>query len=438
MHTSIHHDGALRQALAPQGKRVELPSGAVPRTPSYLSIPSCEATLNSSQMLIGNSMVAERGIGGSLVRPQSVAFTNILGARGAHGAVLPLHSEFLLAETPAGVAFDSYMSSILPDMATCKESSYVYAIMTDQGELAGLSKRPAPCKKPFCQKCKKERQQQLFLRNAPYLDDRVYPRRTIRHVIATSPELASSGLAQGLNNYLEKTKRFHEKLRKSYGYAFNAFVLIEPKYHKDRQSYTIHSHYGILSFVKFAKFRELWLKTWGRNDLVVKFPSWHGKPQFYTKKWAFLEYATRRRVELPLTMPARDFFGHLMHRQLLRRIGFSKSITRIMNTIRKNYTMDRDLPDGWERVYLGKLSKDLDLSHFGERYRESYDLIHAENSDILTSKDIARDAFKRACNPESYEEHIREESARGWCVHNDPVVMARLEAERQGVSLCKN
>jgi hypothetical protein len=292
-------------------------------------------------------------------------------------------------------SFSEYMLANQPRMLECKVADYLYSIHNEQGELVGFSRRPDACLNPFCANCKREKQEQRMRRYAPYLDDLALPLQSLWHVITTSPAVPRSELPALVERTLRNDTRFHEKLRKSLGYPIAFLVVHEFKYQRQDNTYYAHSHYGILNkLFSLIKFRKLYQKTFGRN-YIVKFPTGkHGNKKPRVNKWAFLEYCTRRATEQPLTMPARDFFEHLMHRQLVKLIGYSKVQSRIVKTIRKSYTPAGKLPDGWHAFPLGRIPKNFNLEHYGERYRFNFNAMHAELVDTLTLSHIAHLAHR--------------------------------------------
>ena len=291
--------------------------------------------------------------------------------------------------------FSDYMLANQPRMLECKVADYLYSVHNDQGELVGFSRRPDACLNPFCKNCKREKQEQRMRRYAPYLDDKPLPSQGLWHVITTSSAVPRSELPALVETTFRNTSRFHEKLRKSLGYPIAFLVCHEFKYQAESDTYYAHSHYGILNkLFNLIKFRKLYQETYGKN-YIVKFPiNKHGNNRGLVNKWAFLEYCTRRATEQPLTMPARDFFEHLMHRQLIKLVGYSKVQSRIVKTIRKSYTPAGKLPDGWHAFPLGKVAKNFNLEHYGERFRFNFNAMRAELMDTLTLSNIAHLAHR--------------------------------------------
>jgi len=323
--------------------------------------------------------------------------------------------------------YDGYFTFMERDkelQASCKTEKFYYGIFDDHDHLASIEGRPAICGSPFCTKCAVERASRLALQHAPRLDDVIYPYQMVRHVVTTTPTFPSSELPDRVEQLFSNTSRFHEKLRKTYYkkrkhpvtkrmgvvyYPFNALLGIELKYDAQNDSYYFHVHYGILNtHFSIKRFRDIYQKTWGET-LIVKYPiDKHGNKKPFSNKWAWLEYVCRRIVQTRMLMPHGDYYHHLRDKQLFRCIGFTKAQSRILTTIRNNYSEDRELPDGWHRIFLGKLAQHIDLRHFGERYRHGYTAVYNENCDIATVKDMARRAFRDVVDELADEQQIAE------------------------------
>lgn len=344
------------------------------------------------------------------------------------------NAESLKPELPLGhympvkllESFDGYNKFMKRDKElqdSCKTEKFYYGIFDDHGKLVSIEGRPAICGSPFCLKCAVERASRLALQHAPYLDDSIYPCHLVRHVITTTPTFLRAELPDRVEQLFSNTSRFHEKLRKTYYkkrkhpvtkrmrtvyYPFNALLGIELKHDVSDDTYYFHVHYGILNtHFAIGRFRRIYQKAWGQQ-LIVKYPTdKHGNKKPFSNKWAWLEYVCRRIVQTRMLMPHEDYYNFLRDKQLFRCIGFSKAQSCILTTIRNNYKEDRELPDGWQRIFLGKLSQRVDLKHFGERYRLDYMVVYNENQDIATVKDMARRAFRDVLDElleERYEE----------------------------------
>lgn len=273
----------------------------------------------------------------------------------------------------------------------CKSSKGVYGIFNSDGRFIEAKERPNICGVPHCKKCEKERQGRLMEKYKPYFD--AYPEPHIRHVICTVPVIPRSELSNAVAKMLKNVQRFHESMRKTLKYRFRALLIIECHYQRVSDTYNFHVHYGVFNLVDIRAVRKQWCRVWENDSLIVKYPFKHGKPCSKIKKYAFLEYMTRRRVQQARTMPLEDYYSHIRHRQMLKRIGFTKEYLAVVTTLRKN-EIENKLPDGYFEVYLGDIPMEDKLSvyleKFRDRYRQNYDL----ESDIHSVKTIARISFK--------------------------------------------
>jgi hypothetical protein len=286
-------------------------------------------------------------------------------------------------------------------MLNCKASAAAYATVNDDGDVVGLSYRPNICRVQYCEKCEDERQRKFMETYKPYFD--VHNAPHIRHLIATLPVIPRGDLGHELPIMLKNVSRFHEKIRKSLGYPFRSILVIEPHYQSDTDSYNFHVHYGIFSMVDIRTFRKLWCRAHGDDHLIVKWPQRFGRPEYKTHKYAFLEYATRRRVQQARTMPTEDYLRHLVNRQLLKRIGFSKEYLALVTTLRKLEDEESQLPDGYAEHYLGNADVRIDRERLEQHFRERYRVIRAEEADITLVKTMLFKAFRdalRACAPQ--------------------------------------
>jgi hypothetical protein len=300
--------------------------------------------------------------------------------------------------------YESFMEEQAELRASCGRTKHAYAIINDRGDLSGLEFRPNICASPFCRKCASrggEQHKRLMLRYSPRFDDEIHPLQKVWHVITTTPEFPRSELPARLKELLDNTKRFHEKLRKNYGYPLQFHVLHEPKYNAEKDTYYFHSHYGISNkLFNLIKFRELYQDTWG-SPLIVKFPiDKRGNKKPLANKWAWLEYVTFRRLDSILRMPPYDYFAYFRNKQLLKRIGFPKVPSRILTTIRKKYSYDHELPDGWTRIFLGKMDSSWDTAVIGDLMKREYSEFPDSFHELHTLKALLRMAFKTA--KESY------------------------------------
>jgi hypothetical protein len=280
---------------------------------------------------------------------------------------------------------DSFM------VLNCKTTASVFAKLNTDGEAVSLEKRPDICGVPYCRKCESERQGRLMKTYKPYFD--VYKEPHIRHIICTVPVVQRKDMRLEIGLMLDNVKKFHESIRKSLNYPFRAFLVIECHYQKDSDSYNFHVHYGVFSMIDITRFREHWLKAWARDDLIVKFPAPNGKPVYRTKKHAFLEYMTRRRVQQARTIPLEDYYAFIKGRQLLRRIGFNKAYLALVTTIRK---AERET-ELTSEIFLGKIDTKLDFVRIEALFWRRSMTMGVESKDILTDKARYTGLFRLVC-----------------------------------------
>lgn len=274
----------------------------------------------------------------------------------------------------------------------CKTSSSAYGVFSPSGQLLAIKQRPNICGVPFCKKCEKERQDRLMAKYKPYFD--AYEKPHIRHLIATTPAFPRGELETNIKLFFDNIKRFHEMLRKEYGYPLRTVFLVEPHYQTETDSYNLHIHYGIFSHVDIRKFRNLWCQCHNNPDLVVKFPQRHGKPVFRTRKGAFLEYFTRRRAEQARRMPLSDYFAHVKNRQLIRRIGFNKAYLAMVTTIRKAQQNDEKLGEENMLIWLGNYDTRIKFERIEAEFRRRYGLNPDYDEEIGSLKAHVRRIFR--------------------------------------------
>lgn len=296
--------------------------------------------------------------------------------------------------------FNEYVRRNKEKQSNCKESAGIYGIFNDRGQFIEHRSRPNICGVPYCRRCETERQKRLQGRYKPYFD--AYEDEHIRHVICTTPAFSRDEFAQNVELLLNKVRRFHEKVRKSLKYPFRSILNIEPHYQEDTDTYNFHVHYGVFSMLNIKTIRDFWCDVFGPG-LTVKFPQYKGKVKYKVRKYAFLEYITRRRVEQARRMPLEDYFLYLRKRNLIKRIGFNKEYLAVVTTLRNK----NELPDGYVEVFLGSVMKTDELPVILLLFKELYKVEYDENCDIKTVKTIAYQAFQR-----SYERYERQESEK--------------------------
>lgn len=264
----------------------------------------------------------------------------------------------------------------------CKTSASVYSVLNEKGDFIGFKKRPNICRVPYCEKCEEERKKEFIAKYKPYFD--AYPSPDIRHIICTVPVFSRSDLARNLDFYLINIRLFHEKIRKVLKYSFRAFCLIECHYQKQKDTYNFHCHYGVFNAVDIKTLRKFWNQVWRRGGLIVKYPEKDGKPRAMVKKYAFLEYVARRRVQQPRTMPLEDFYAHIRHRNLLKRIGFNKEYLAVVRNLRNN----SEIPDGWKEFFIGHVDISYDLSRIEAEFRRRIPLPEDEIWDKCSVRQV--------------------------------------------------
>jgi hypothetical protein len=253
----------------------------------------------------------------------------------------------------------------------CKMSTHLYSIHDSNNEIVKFSKSPNTCGSPYCLKCAKNRQDRLLEKYLPYIDDKIYPQWWLRHIVATTPTFPRSELPNRITECLENAKKYHEKMRKE-KYPFRALCLLELKYTKSDDKYYFHIHYGVMTMVNIKVMRDNWCKVWNQ-DLVVKFvQDKNGNPVYKTRKYAFLEYATRRRAQQGMVIPPIDYWAYLSKRQMFKRVGFTKLYLATVSIIRKTDKDFNSLPDGWSRVYMGVIDINWDIDKFLEIYKTKF------------------------------------------------------------------
>lgn len=193
---------------------------------------------------------------------------------------------------------------------------------------------------------------------------------------------------------LQRIKNFHELTRKRLKYPFRAFLVIEPHYQEETETYNMHVHYGVFSLFNIRTFRNLWCKAWDNPDLIVKFPSFKGKPVYKTRKYAFLEYMCKRRAQQARAMPLRDYYDYVQKRQLLKRIGFTKGYLAKVTTLRTTEDRMSKLPDGFSEKFLGACDSTYDFSRLEVYFRRRYNDLWLEERDVSTVTSMGMRVFK--------------------------------------------
>lgn len=273
----------------------------------------------------------------------------------------------------------------------CKKTASAYPIFDENRKLVGMRKRPNICAVPHCKKCAKERHGRLMETYKPYFD--AYEKKHIRHIICTVPVVKQEEVEQAIDDFLQKQQKFHESLRKTLKYPFRAIVATECHYQEKSKTYNIHSHYGVFSHVNIRNIKKQWCKVWNDDTLIVKYPNYKGRPVFKTKKYAFMEYATRRRVAQPFTMPLQDYYAYIRDRQLIKRIGFTKEYLAKVTTLRKEQKKLNSLPDGFIEVFAGKFDITIEFPELVRRFKQKYEMNTDFDEDIITFKTHIRRLF---------------------------------------------
>lgn len=271
----------------------------------------------------------------------------------------------------------------------CKTTASAYGVFDDNEKLISLNSRPNICGVPYCEKCERERQGRLMKTYKPYFDAHKSP--FIRHIICTVPVVKRSELEGFINPFLDNIKRFHEELRKNLKYPFTAISFIEPHYQPETDTYNCHVHYGVFSLVNIKSLRDSWCKVMHDGSLVVKYPQKNGKTIFRTRKYAFLEYVTRRRTQQARKVPLSDYYGCLRSRQLIKRIGFSKVYLAMVTTIRKAQQV---LPDTQVEIFLANYDSRLKFERLEAEFRRRWALIGPERDDTVSFKSHVRRIFR--------------------------------------------
>jgi len=241
-------------------------------------------------------------------------------------------------------------------MSLCKTGIDVYY----DTKKNSFKERPNTCKSPFCEKCKGEKRRLLQKKYIYYLDKKVYPKTVLRHLIATTRPFPRGDLKRNIDVFLKNIKIFHKRLSDSLGYAFSALCLIEVKYQPDSDTYYIHNHYGVMTFVNQKKMQKIWRSVWDDPKLQVRWPRYGGEAKYTVSKKAFVEYISKRRTEQSLTMPRYDFYRYVKQRQLIKVLGLNKIKLALVKTIR-----EKDLEQKKSRyIYLTTLTVNDDIKLF--------------------------------------------------------------------------
>lgn len=248
----------------------------------------------------------------------------------------------------------------------------------------------------------------------PYAE--AYDSPHIKHLIATVSVVKRRQLGRAIKAYLKSTEEFHQLLRKSLGYRFRSIFVIEPHYQEETCTYNIHTHYGVLCHVNLKKIIYYWNMAHGvlprgftyedfminysrepefkKHLYIVKYPTEKGKPVFKSKFKAFLEYATRRRVEQAQTMPLADFYRHILNRQLLRRIGFNKEYLAIVTKIRKEQSEKLGLPDGYFTFWVGNYDITYKPDRIEAHFKRRYTMNPYDEAEMVSFKSHCMRIFK--------------------------------------------
>lgn len=298
----------------------------------------------------------------------------------------------------------------------CKTTGSVYAILDGDNRLVELKTRPNICGVPYCEKCERERWGRLMKTYKPYFD--AHDKEYIRHIIATVPVIKRSELDAALKVYLVNIKRFNEKIRKLIRYPFQAFILIEVHYQKNTDSYNLHCHFGVFSLINIRQFRKLWCDVHGNTKLVVKFPCYRGKPQYKTRKYAFLEYVCRRRVQQARAMPLEDYYRYCKKANLLRRVGFNKVYLAKVTTLRKEQDRLNGLPDDYKQYFAGNYNLTYDFTRIEAEFRRRYEEMLCNEGDISSPKKLVGRAFKDSIGVGKPQKPVIKQLVLNTCLSN--------------------
>lgn len=293
-------------------------------------------------------------------------------------------------------SFQRFWYELQPALLNCKKSAQLYPTFKDDETFVSFKSRPNICGSPYCSKCVKERQNRLMATYLTYVDNEIYERNWLRHIIATSPSFPRHELPERIDQLLNNVSRFHKAMNRSINYPFVAIALLELKHQEDDDTYYFHAHYGVLVNVSRRKMQEVWSRTWGM-DLVVKWPDKDGipgNPVYRTSKSAFIEYVTRRRAEQGLTVPKEDFWKHLQGRQLLKRTGFTKRRLAIVTRIRQRNKKTDELPDGYFQLWCGDIPIEWEITRFEDIFRRRYRESQNCERELITFTSIVFRAFK--------------------------------------------
>jgi hypothetical protein len=67
-----------------------------------------------------------------------------------------------------------------------------------------------------------------------------------------------------------------------------------------------------------------------------------------------------------------------------------------LTTIRKKYSYDHELPDGWTRIYLGKIDSSWQTDKIGDIMRHEYSEFPDSFHELHSLKALLRMSFKTA------------------------------------------
>ena len=279
----------------------------------------------------------------------------------------------------------------------CKTTASAYAVFDDNRKFIEMKQRPNICGVPHCKKCAKERQDRLIHTYKPYFD--AYQKKDIRHIICTTPVVKRSELANALSTYMENIKRFHEKIRKTFKYPLQAIMVIEA--HSQGDTYNLHSHYGIFTHINIGDFRKAWCAVWNNDNLIVKYPQRGTRPVYRTNKYAFMEYATRRRIEQPFQVELTDYYAHIRHRQLLKRIGFNKVYLAKVTTLRKEQKKLNGLPDNYTEYFLGNYDITYKFTEIEAHFRRRLAMCPDPENEMISFRSHVAQIFRSVLENDS-------------------------------------